>query len=307
MKPWTRLLLWAGLMLGLSLVPLLVGWPNLPDAVAVHWGIAGTPDGAWSKTATLLLPFLMIAIGLFTTSLFRIDGKPTAEAFAMIGLMGGVSVTLMTILVTLNWGVASWEQAGAFAWWQLALVIAGAGVGALLGYRIGVRWYPPPAVPDVPMGPIIEVAEGEKVSWIGTCSVVWPILLVGGLGVALIFMPGWWKLLAALFVALAFMFARVYVVVSEKGLQVRLGGGVPAKRIPLDAIRNAQAIDLEPAQWAGWGYRVVPGGSALVLRRGDAIHVNLESDRKFAVTVDDAASGAALLNGLVARRERGSS
>lgn len=307
MKPWTRLLLWAGLMLGLSFVPLLVGWPNLPDPVAVHWGTGGTPDGAWSKSATLLLPFAVIAIGLFTTSLFRIEGRPTAEAVAMVGLMGGLSVTLMTILVTLNWGVPSWEQAGAFSWWQLVLVIAGAGVGALLGYRIGVRWYPPPAISDVPVGPTIEVAEGEKVSWMGTCSVVWPILLVGGLGVVFIFMPGWWKLLAVLFVVLAFMFGRVYVVVSENGLQVRLGGGVPAKRISLAEIRNAQAIDLEPAQWAGWGYRVVPVGSALVLRRGDAIQVNLKSDRKFAVTVDDAASGAALLNGLIARRERASS
>jgi hypothetical protein len=41
-----------------------------------------------------------------------------------------------------------------------------------------------------------------------------------------------------------------------------------------------------------------------VLRRGDAIEVALRNDRRFAVTVDDAATGAALLNGLVARLAR---
>jgi hypothetical protein len=47
--------------------------------------------------------------------------------------------------------------------------------------------------------------------------------------------------------------------------------------------------------------RAAPNGSAIVLRRGEALELTFRGGRRFAVTVDDAATGAALLNGLVAR------
>jgi hypothetical protein len=73
------------------------------------------------------------------------------------------------------------------------------------------------------------------------------------------------------------------------------------RRIALDKVSSARAIDLEPAQWGGWGWRASPNGSAIVLRRGEALELTFKGGRRFAVTVDDAATGAALLNGLVAR------
>ena len=103
MRTWGRLLAWAGLMAVLGLLPLVVGWSNLPDPLAIHWGIGGSPDNAWPKNAAALLPISMVAIGLFTTSLFRIESKPTAEVFAMVGLMGGLGFSLMASVVYLNW------------------------------------------------------------------------------------------------------------------------------------------------------------------------------------------------------------
>jgi hypothetical protein len=47
---------------------------------------------------------------------------------------------------------------------------------------------------------------------------------------------------------------------------------------------------------------MIPGATAVVLRRGDGIEVVLEGGRRFGVTVDDAATGAAVLNGLVRRQ-----
>lgn len=304
MKTWGRLLAWAALMALVGLLPLLIGWANLPDPLAIHWGIGGAPDNAWSKSAAALIPIGMVVISLFTTSLFRLEGKPTAEAFAMVGLMGGVGFSMMTSLVFLNWDVPTWERAGTFTWWHLAGVVVGGALGTWIGYMLGLRWYPRPETPTRILGPTVDVADDETVSWIGGCSVKWPLVLLGGFGLVFLVMPGWWKLLGLVFVVLGFLFLRVYVVISNDGLQVRLGGGLPAKKIPLDRIKTVQAIDLEPSQWAGWGYRVVPGGSAVVLRRGDAIEVTMTNDRRFAVTVDDAATGAALLGGLVARLQR---
>lgn len=43
----------------------------------------------------------------------------------------------------------------------------------------------------------------------------------------------------------------------------------------------------------------MPGRSGIVLRRGDAVELTFQSGRLFAVTVDDASTGAALINGLI--------
>lgn len=301
MKTWSPLLWWAGLMALIGVLPLMIGWSSLPDPIAIHWGFGGMPDNAWPKAAAIFLPVGMVALGLFTTSLFRLEGRPTAEAVGMVGLMGGIGFSLTSSLVYLNWDVPTWHDAGAFGWWHLVGILIGGGLGVWAGYVLGLRWYPRPLTPMTVEGPEIAVADGETVSWIGGCTVVWPLLLLSGVSVLFLVMDGWWKLMGLVFLLLGLLFSRVYVVINNDGLQVRLGGGVPAKRIPLDRVKTVEAIDLEPAQWAGWGYRVVPGGSAVVLRRGDAIQVNMTNDRKFAVTVDDAATGTALLRGLVGR------
>ncbi len=48
----------------------------------------------------------------------------------------------------------------------------------------------------------------------------------------------------------------------------------------------------------------MPNRSGIVLRRGPAVEITFKSGRLFAVTVDDAATGAALLNGLVSLAAR---
>jgi hypothetical protein len=93
---------------------------------------------------------------------------------------------------------------------------------------------------------------------------------------------------------------RVEAAVSPTGLTVRLGP-IRVRRIPLDKIVRAEATHIEPMRWGGWGWRVIPDASAIVLRRGDGLVVHYPGGRRFAVTVDDAATGAGLLNGLLAR------
>lgn len=106
------------------------------------------------------------------------------------------------------------------------------------------------------------------------------------------------------FVMLAF--TKVVVRVDPTGLSVAFGPlGWPVIRVRLDRIARAEAGDLRPMKWGGWGYR---GGlrlmrrAAVVLRAGEALYVHLHDGRVFAVTVDDAATGADVLNRAVAAR-----
>ena len=298
-RRWGLLLGWSLVVLIVSLLPLAFGWGHLPDPVATHWGVAGTPDGHMALT---LMPWLMvglIGVGLLTTSLFRVGGEPTPEAFAMVGLMGGLGTALIGLLVGLNWGAASWDEAGAFELWHVVVVLVGAFGGGLAGYALGRKWYPvSPAAKTAAES--IEVAPGERVSWVGRTSVRWPLFLLGGAALFLVVLPDWGIWLAAIFVLLALALMQVEVNVNDDGLSVRLGG-IPVRRIGIGKISSARAIDLEPAAWGGWGWRASPNASAIVLRRGEALELTFTGGRRFAVTVDDAATGAALLNGLVAR------
>jgi hypothetical protein len=285
-------------------IPLIVGWSHLPDPAATHWGVNGLPDGRLPLWGVVLLPVFMAAVGLLTSSLFRVEGRPSAEAVAMVGLMGGLGLLLMISLVYLNWDAPTWQEAAAFTWPHLVVTILGAAAGGVLGYMVGRNWYPPPDIEARSEAPAVDVADGESVSWLGACRVTWPLLILGGVGVAFYFTPGWMRWIALLFVVLALLFSRVYVSVGNDGMVVRLGGVVVAKRIHVTDVIEARSIDLEPAAWGGWGWRIRPGRSAIILRRGDAIEVTVGEGRRFAVTVDDAATGAALLNGLAVRRAR---
>ena len=63
--------------------------------------------------------------------------------------------------------------------------------------------------------------------------------------------------------------------VNNDGLIIRLSG-MPVRRIALDKVSSARAIDLEPAQWGGWGWSASPHGSAIVLRRGEALELTFK-------------------------------
>ncbi len=299
MRGWGRLLALAGVALVIGLIPLVIGWGHLPDPVASHWGPSGAPDGHLPLAAQPLLMVGLLVLALFTTSLFRVEGEPTAEAFGMVGLLGGLGTALMSLLVYLNWDAPTWDEAGRFEAWHVAVVILGAFLGGITGFLLGRRWYPTSAATRTD-GPVIEVRPGERVTWVGRTTVRWPLFLLAAAVLFYVVVPGWGIWFAALFVLLALAFMQVEANVNNAGLAIRLGG-IPVRRIPLEKVSSARAIDLEPAEWGGWGWRASPRGSAIVLRRGDALELTFVGGRRFAVTVDDAATGAALLNGLLAR------
>jgi hypothetical protein len=58
-------------------------------------------------------------------------------------------------------------------------------------------------------------------------------------------------------------------------------------------------------EFGGWGYRVGTDGTVgIVVRTGEGLRIRRTGDRSLVVTVDDAATGAALLNTLADRARR---
>lgn len=139
-------------------------------------------------------------------------------------------------------------------------------------------------------------------AWVGSCQVRYPFVIAGVAVLALMLAPGPFRWVALPLVLVALLLSHVRVVVNDHGLKASLGG-VIRRRYPLDRVTSSNVIDLEPNQWGGWGYRMLPGRSAMVLRRGPAIELELANGRRFAVTVDDANTGAGLVNGLLARHQ----
>ncbi|MFJ8884878.1 hypothetical protein ACIRJR_15915 [Streptomyces sp. NPDC102402] len=95
--------------------------------------------------------------------------------------------------------------------------------------------------------------------------------------------------LLILFGTLAFV--HVAVKVDGDALEVRCGhAGLPRRRILLTHVVGADfAPKVTPRQWGGWGYRWRPDqGTAVVVRRGEALVLLLGDGRTFTVTVDDA-------------------
>jgi len=97
-------------------------------------------------------------------------------------------------------------------------------------------------------------------------------------------------------------FARVQVSVDRRGLRVMSSLlHVPLRNLRLDQIVSARAETIVPMEWGGWGYRVMPGRSAIVVAGGPGIVVERTNGTLFAVTVPDAELPAALLTTLVGR------
>ena len=114
----------------------------------------------------------------------------------------------------------------------------------------------------------------------------------------------WLTTVVAVVLAVVVMsMSRFSVVVDRRGLVVRGVLGVPRVVVPLDEVVRAGAVQISPfADFGGWGYRVGRAGRiGVVVRTGEAIEVERTGGRSFVVTVDDAATAAALLNTLAAR------
>jgi hypothetical protein len=99
--------------------------------------------------------------------------------------------------------------------------------------------------------------------------------------------------------------SKIRVSINERALTIHYGHlGWVRQRVPLARIARASAFELEPLSHGGWGYRgslKLRGRAAVVVRSGSALRLELRDAKQLCITVDDAETGAALLNGFVQR------
>jgi Domain of unknown function (DUF1648) len=295
-----KLLAWSGFWLGMSALLYLLAAANLPSEVAIHWNGSGVADGSAPRWAILAVAAGVAVVGLLLSLQFRVGSEPAMEAFAIVGMLGALGFAITLIAVISNWGVDEWTEASSLSVWFIVGILVFPLLGLFVGIVLGRALYPIKDLgkPSDEDRPSTKLSIGERVSWVGRARVKWMAMAFVAIAVSLLFVfPGLplWVFLAI--AGIGVVFSQVEANVTNDGLRVRLGG-IPVRKIDIDEISSARSFDLEPMDWGGWGYRVSPGRTAIVLRRGEALEVTFKNGRRFAMTVDDSRAGAALLNGL---------
>lgn len=303
----------------------LIALPQLPDPVAVHWGASGTADGfapAWTvPVATFALGFGVPA----AISLCSLPGLLRGRHGPSHRLLGAVSTgvsALCAVLVT--W--TTLMQAGLPAAGEIPAIWAPLIVSSLLAVAAGASaWLlqpqPVPPQQETAHPPALPLGSTEQAAWFGETAITplgaWligtAVVLVAGIAL------GAWLigdqavvavLLTALTLVLLVLAATTLVFrvrVDHAGLTVASVLGVPRFRVPLAEIRSVRAVRIDPmGEFGGYGIRRAFGGRiGIVLRSGPAIETERQDGRRFVVTVEDAATGAALLQALAGRAEAG--
>ncbi|WP_029289452.1 DUF1648 domain-containing protein [Cellulomonas sp. HZM] len=284
---------------------------DLPDPVAVHWGTDG-PDGFGSLASAIwpmLLTGVVTSVGAWALAFWA--GRASATRRIATGTSVGLAAFLGCIMVGSlagQRGLADAVDAGGFGPTLLVAVIAGLVLGVAAAALVRTD-RPQPTTARVDRdAPRLDLGDSERAVWRRSVHSR-PTLVVGTVAVLAVLvatvLTRMWALglLAVLLAALLCSMVAFDATVDERGLDVRSLLGWPRVRVPLDEVERAVARQVEPiSEFGGWGYRVGRGGrTGIVLRKGDGLEVHRTGGRILVVTVDDAATAAALLNALADR------
>jgi hypothetical protein len=284
----------------------------LPVDVASHWSGTGAPDdsqpAAGVFVVTLIIASVVVIASIILLALPRPDMRTKRMIVLILGIAAGSAAAVWVIPTWLTLQAGSVDGA-VLGWWIVPLAACslwGVIPAAILPARpllAGAMARPAPMdLGETEVGAWSRSVTALLFLWITLALVAigavayTPILLDGESGVATFGLS-----ILALATLLCASFIRLRVSVDWRGLRVVSLFGIPMKRIPLDQVDVVEATDIRPMDWGGWGYRIMPGRSAVVLRSGPGLVVTSTSGKQFAITVDDPERPAALLQALVAR------
>jgi Protein of unknown function (DUF1648) len=291
-----------------------------PSRVATHWDAAGHIDGYGSP---YIYPILMAAVSVAIITLLGGATVLSAHHHAVTPVIKLLAVTSLWVTVFLGIGFTgalldqrtaadvTSAHGPALALIVGALIAAAVGVGAWFILPKGVR---SPAGTD-PVAPV-SLTESERASWLRTATASRRVI-VGFVGIGLVLCAVeitvvllsdgrlWWFAfvpIVALVIVLSNMTFTVRV--DSRGVRIRSVLGFPSISIPLDNIVSADVVDVNAfSDYGGWGVRWNLGGRiGIILRSGQALEVRRRKGLVVVITVDDATSAAALVNGLVQRQ-----
>ena len=294
-----------------GLGPFLAYRSELPDRVASHFDITGAPDGSMTPEMLLLVTGCLMAVGLGGCVAVALNRRKLQPMFAPAGsfvgaFIGAVSAGILMTTAVGQRGLERWQDATLSPWLLIAWVggsliaaTAAAWVASGLPFNRGAG---PAGRPEA-----MKLGPGERVFWSSTLSVRWPLLLATAvllLALLLSRFAALWVVLLMLVIAIGLTtFGRIRLITDQAGLQVRYGFlRWPRTSVAIGRIATAQAIDIRPADWGGWGYRgslTLMKRAAVVLRAGPGIRLDLHDGRVLAVTIDDPHEPARLLNAAI--------
>ncbi|MBG0568379.1 DUF1648 domain-containing protein [Actinoplanes aureus] len=308
-----RRLLAAAALVWLPVAVIAATWAmwsgELPTRVATHWGTSGAPDRFSSTTGfwvTLLAIGIVAGLTALTAAVATLRAGAPAEAdvarFLLIGAGAAAGAVAGMWVATATAALAN--PADPRLGWRFLWFVAGLAWGLVV--RAAAGRFSRPVLPAAPGVDPLDLGPTERAAYSTTLRspLITGVTLASAALVAVLaatVQPGLW-LVAAIPLLAGLTFGRIRVTADRRGLRLVAGlVGVPLKHIPLTDIATAEAADINPLEWGGWGYRVLPGRAALVLRGGPALVLHLRDGHRFAVTLDHPRTPAALLTALQSR------
>ncbi len=283
---------------GSIIVPFVLFWSDLPNPMASHWSLAGNADGAMPPI--ILLALLVAIAAAVHVAVVRVVTRTPVEAASFVAglyVIGAVLAGVGWLSVLANRDQGSWEAADGVGLLQILVLVAVAGVAGFVGWvLVGGRSVDRPDA-DRPM---LDVAEPGHAVWAsrGTGKlfyVVGAVLIVAGLATW-----GWSTVVLIVIGIVIVTFAEVRTTVSSRGVIVSMGWlGIPSWTVPLSSLTAAEIEVISPMSYGGWGYRIRPGVRAVISRGGEAIRLVRTDKADLVLTVDDAETGAGLINSML--------
>jgi hypothetical protein len=296
-------------------------WSRLPRRLADHWTLAGTANGSAPRLVTFLALGVIAVPGtaLFLAGWFagrrgeragRLQpGRAvaaTAVGLTAIGVFLTAIATGTVLLVSVvNLGGRGLRSASVGPG-AMPLLVGGAALVTAFAGLVLRRYGGFGASDGGATLASLGLRAGERAVWSGRARAVWALPAGAALvaaGVLTLVLARWWDPALVLLMAgvLMFGFTSVRVTVATRGVSVAYGVlGLRLTRIPLSRIASAAAVELRSFSFGYRGSLLMFGSAAAILRRGPALRLTLRDGKTFIVTVDDAATGAALLNDLIA-------
>lgn len=288
-------------------------WGDLPAQVVTHWGGGGRPDGFTPRDEALFLPLIGLAIALGTGALvIGVTPGKSGSLNGVTGLTAGLGVFLAAVMGgTVALQAGGTQPVRLSVWWMVLAVAVSVIVGLLAARALGPR-PPRPVATTIPAASSGVLAPRGR-AWSSDVSLHPAFLLLLLIPLALILTVGlglgeWFTPLLVLLIigGIGAVTWRWHLAIDQSGFSCRAAVGWPNVRIPLTEIESAEALrDVSLFTYGGPGLRVGRSGSALMLRGGEAVKLNLSDGTEFLVTTPDAGVGAALINQLaVEQRSR---
>jgi hypothetical protein len=266
-------------------------WSHLPEPMATHFSVGGDPDGSLPRWLGLLVPAAVAASGF--VAMGRAPARTRAATTTFLVVLGAVAQAL---LITANDGVADWRQAREPGSWMLLILLGVPAAAAGVASRIAGR---APAATEVPVG-LPDVPTGDHVVWTGTARNRG--LLALDLAVAALAVVSQHWVVGVVVAVLIAPLWRLRLSIGQAGVVLALGAPVLLRRTyRLDAIRRATPGDHQGFSYGYRGSRKAFGLAVWAIRRGECLDLEMTDGSTLRITVDDAARGAAVLNGLLAR------